>query len=159
MKKFIILAIVLVVGGVLVYLALPFQTIYALCLSDLEIAFLVVDAQTGIPVPNATVLLREGFDQGPGVEPKITEKALTAQDGKVVFFRNDVRSEDIIKPFRRAHTTFDLSWGAYSISSRGYAPVENLWLLAANSSKREDLGIINGKHVFRLEFTIPLRRA
>jgi hypothetical protein len=158
MKKLMTLATLVVVAGWLVYFAFPFQTIYALCLSDLEIVFLVVDAETGKPISGATVSLREDFDQGPDVEPKITEKVVTGEDGRAAFLRKSVRSEDIIKPFQPTHRTFDLSWGAYSVSSQGYAAVDDLWLSAANASNREDLGITNGTHMFRLQFTISLLR-
>jgi hypothetical protein len=148
-RDLIILLAICVVLVFMAWQACLFETIYALCMSDVEIVLRVVDEETGNPVSGATVLLRDYNDS---VEPTI-EKAVTDQDGRAVFFRKDLMSEDIIRPFRPTQRTFNLGWGAYDVSSDGYAPIENQPLV-----EFENQGRIGGKGAFRLQFTVALRK-
>src|SRR6266481_230488 len=98
-KKLITIATLGLLGGTtLFFFGYPFHPICALCLSDLEVIFLVVDQQTGERVSDATVSLQEELDE-PGIAAKTTH-TITGPDGKAVFLRDSVRSEEIIRPFR-----------------------------------------------------------
>jgi hypothetical protein len=91
-------------------------------------------------------------DLRPGVQPN-TEEAVTGEDGRATFLREDVRSEEIVKSFRRNRRTFGLTPWAYTLAARDYEPVEMRWL---PETKFENEGR-NGKY-FRLVFTVRMSR-
>jgi hypothetical protein len=128
------------------------ETIYALAARDVEVVFLVTDAETDKPIPGATVNLLMDADGDPREGTRV--KLVTDEHGKASYFRNRVMSEDIIKPFQRTRMTFDLGWAVYSVSAKGYTDVKDQWL---RDSRYENLGRIGDNHSYRLQFRVPLQ--
>src|SRR5438105_325180 len=104
---------------VLLFLGHCGVTTYALASSNIEVQFLVTDARTGGPIPEATIAIRLNADGNP--LERATVKLVTDQQGKASYFRSHVKSEDIIRPFRMTRRTFDLTWAVYSVSAKGFA--------------------------------------
>jgi hypothetical protein len=152
MKRLIIISTVCVCVCGLLFFSNCGETIYALHSRDVEILFLVTDAATGDPIPGATVDLLLDLDDDPPEGKRM--RLIADENGQVSYFRDQVRSEDIIKPFRSTRMTFDLGWAVYTVSAKGYSGIEDQWL---HTSKFENLGRKNGR--YRLQFGVPLHKA
>lgn len=144
-----------IVGVTLLVCLVPWScsTIYALGRMDLEIYVRVVDDATQQPIRGARVALRPEnwqLDKDVDFSPAATDNA-----GMVRFFRPRNSCEDIIRPFHRTVTLFDLTWAILSVSADDYRPVEELWLQKARFVHKAR-GSEGRPH--QIEFTIPLQR-
>ena len=145
----------LVVAGIAVILFLlwfmPYsQTNYTLAIRNLEMVFVVADAETGEPIPNASIdLMAEN-----GLEQQVI-KLLTDNEGRARFVHENNMCEDVIRPFRRTVTLIDLHWASVNVSAKGYRPVEHVWL---NTTKYENKGYSSKSHCQRVEINVPLQK-
>jgi hypothetical protein len=146
----------LVVGGValILYVFLWNQTIFALVGRDLEMNFVVHDAETDEPIPNAAIDLIAEERKENGKETRVI-KLVTDDDGRARFVHENNSCEDVIRPFRRTVTLIDLTWAVVNVSAKGYRPIEKMWL---HFSKYKNLGYISKDRVQRVEFDIALHR-
>ena len=148
----------LVVAGIALILCLicliPYsQKIYALGSQNLEMVFVVTDAETGEPIPNASIdLLMEAgaWNKEVGVVHLVTD-----DKGTVRHVHENNSCEDVIRPFRKTVTLIDLTWASVNVSATGYSPVEQMWL---HTAKYEDKGIYSEGRFQRVEFTVPLHK-
>jgi hypothetical protein len=135
----------------LIYFANFGQTIYALASTKLELVFVVTDADTGAPIPNATLeLIDTGRD--PGFE---IFKLVTSADGTAKFFRENNSCENVIRPFRTTVTLIDLTWAELNVSAKGYQSVQRMWL---HTAKYENKAYFTEGRLHRLDFRIPLHQ-
>ena len=125
--KIRLIMIGLVVAGLalLLYLIPYCQTIYALADRDLEIVFVVTDAETGEPISNASIDLMVEERKEKGFEQQVI-KLVTGNEGKAMFVHKNNSCEDIISPFRKTVTLIDLTWASVNASAQGYSLVEQM---------------------------------
>jgi hypothetical protein len=129
------------------------QTTYALASRDLEIVFHVTDAESGEPIPHASIeLIAEGQEEG--LEQGITH-LVTDDQGKASFVREGNSCEDVIRPFRKTVTLIDLTWASATISATAYSPVQGMWL---HTAKYENKGYSSDRRCQQVEFSVPLHR-
>lgn len=129
------------------------QTIYALTSRNLEMVFVVTDAETGEPIPNASIdLLMEAgaWNKEVGVVHLVTD-----DKGRVRQVHENNSCEDIIRPFRKTVTLIDLCWASVNVSAEGYQPVEGLWL---PDFKYDDKGYFREGNYQRIEFNLRLHK-
>jgi hypothetical protein len=114
--------------------------------------FIISDAVTGDPIPDAAVELWDSKD-----DPRHDEfKMVTGADGIAKFYRENISCEEVERLFRKAVPLFDLSWASVNVAAKGYDPVNQMWL---HKGKYEDKGYSAQGHLHRLEFKIPLHQA
>ena len=153
MKVCLILAGLFVVGSALFYLIGPSQTIFALANRNLEMLFVVSDAETDERIPNASIDLvmeKGAWNKEVGVVHLVTD-----DKGTVRHVHENNSCEDVIRPFRKTVTLIDLTWAYVNVSATGYSPVEQMWL---HTAKYEDKGIYSEGRFQRVEFTVPLHK-
>jgi len=112
----------LVVGGIGLLLAGLFlgRTTYALADRNLEMMFVVTDATTGEPIPNAEIeLIAEEYKEK-GIGQQVF-KVVTDNEGRARFVHENNSCEDVIRPFRKTITLIDLTWAYVSVSAKGYS--------------------------------------
>ena len=150
----------LVVAGVVAGVALlpcliPYcQTVYALASRDLEMVFVVTDAETGEPIPHASIDLLEEEYKGNGPEQRVIKLA-TDDEGMARFVHEDNSCEDIIRPFRKTVTLIDLTWASVNVSAEGYGSVEQMWL---HSAECDNKGHSSEDRCQRVEFKVLLSK-
>jgi hypothetical protein len=129
----------------------------------LEAVFVVTDADTGDPVPGATVAVT-AYER---YEKAMTRVLSTDGRGRAWVFR-DRNDYDWSYPrrgpfgwpprlFREPVRSFDVSWGVVSVSTGGYEPVTDAWLTERRYRVVEK-SFEGDWPFFRLEFNFPLRR-
>jgi len=151
--KLTILSIVLVAIALVTWGFTFGKTTYALASTKLEILFIVTDAETGEPIPLASVdLLVEQHDKGFMQQAQVIT-LVTDKDGKASYVRDNNSCEYIIRPFRKTVTALDLTWATVSVSANGYDPVGPLWL---HTVKRDNEAYVDGG--LRVEFRVPLTK-
>jgi len=147
---------VFVVGGaaVLPCLFSYCQTIYALASRKLEMVFHVTDAESGEPIPHASIeLIAEGQEEEAPDQGII--HLVTDGESKASFVREGNSCEDVIRPFRKTTTLIDLTWASATISANGYSPVQGMWL---HSAKYENKGYSSDGRCQQVEFNLSLHR-
>jgi hypothetical protein len=156
--KFRRIVIGLVVAGIGLLLCricfiLYSQKVYALASRNLELVFVVTDAETGEPIPNASIdLLMEAgaWNEEVGVVHLVTD-----DKGRVRHVHENNSCEDVIRPFRKTVTLIDLTWASVDVSSKGYEPGEQIWL---HTAKYDDKGYFSEGRFQRVEFNVPLHK-
>ena len=143
----------LIVTGIALalYLWSELQTIYALSYRNLDMLFVVSDAETGQPIRNASIDVMTHR-----CSPRREEKTHLATDdeGRARFLQEHNSCEDIVRPFRRTITLIDLTWATVDVSADGYCPIQQLWLHDAKYEKKRYLSESN---THELEFPVQLR--
>jgi len=133
-----------------------FRTTYALHIRDVEVVFLVTDITSGKPIQDASIEL---VIQGDQDTEKRVARLVTNQEGKAAFVQEKVFSDDIIRPFRKTHTTFDLTWAVFSVIADGHDSIEKNWL---HAWKYENKGYSPDRKLWQLEVPVmlaPVERA
>jgi hypothetical protein len=129
-------------------------TTFALCSRDLEIVFVVVDAGTGEPIPNASIeLTAEGWQED--CRPQKIATLITDENGTTRLVREKNSCEDVIRPFHKTITFIDLTWAVVNITAEGYSPIEQMWLHDAPKSSNEF--IADQRHQ-RVGLRVPMRK-
>ncbi len=109
--------------------------------------FIVTNAETGQPIPNASIDLMKGE----GNAQQLLATLVTDQEGKARFVRQNNSCEHLIRPFRETKTFIDLTWATATVSAKGYSPIEGLWLPTAKYEQKP-----YGGGFRRVEFSLPL---
>src|SRR5262249_37509453 len=130
------------------------QTIYALASRNLEMVFVVTDAETGEPIPNASIDLMAEKHKEKGLEQQVI-KLMTDDEGRARFVHENNWCEDVIRPFRKTVTLIELTWASVNVSATGYSPVEQMWL---HTAKYDNKGYFSKVGVQRVEFNVPLNK-
>jgi hypothetical protein len=131
------------------------KTTYALGSRDVELEFLILDAETGKPIPGAMVVMQIEDDDGKGNRIKWL-RIPADNEGKARLVREQVSCEDIIRPFRGTKTLFDFTHYSYSISAPGYEPLADTDL---HTTPFESQGYVDEGRFERLQFKITLAGA
>jgi hypothetical protein len=134
---------------------LPHETIYALCMRDIEFVFFVHDAVTGEPVAGAELTIRDEKDAGDG--KKIETKLITDESGRVRLLRENSDCEEVIRTFRKTVTLFNSGWCDFDVQAENYQPIKNANLLFG-SFAHEDKGYSQQEHIHRVEYKIPVTK-
>src|SRR6266851_88814 len=92
------------------YLVSSFQTVYGLRDTNLELVFVVTDAATGQPIPNASIDLM--FEEYEKAQEQKLVKLMTDREGKARFVHENNSCEDVIRPWRETVTLIDLTWAS-----------------------------------------------
>jgi hypothetical protein len=153
--KFRLIVIGLVVAGIVALLCFIASTgtTFALGSRNLEMLFVVTDAETGEPIPNASIdLLMEAgaWNKEEGVVQLVTD-----DEGRVRHVHENNSCEDVIRPFRKKETLIDLTWASVNVSAKGYEPVEQIWL---HTAKYDNKGYFSEGHFQRIEFNMLLHK-
>jgi hypothetical protein len=129
------------------------QPMYALGSRNLEMLFVVTDAETGEPIANASIdlLMEKGaWNEEVGVVHLVTDK-----EGRARNVHANTSCEDIIRPFRKTVTLIDLCWASVNVSAEGYQPVERLWL---HDFKYDHKGYFSEGNFQRIDFNLRLHK-
>jgi hypothetical protein len=130
------------------------QTFFGLAIRNLEMVFVVTDAETGEPIPNTSIdLVAEEYKEK-GLERRVL-KLRTDNEGSAKFVHENNSCEVVIRPFRKTVTLIDLTWASIDVSAKGYSPVEQMWL---HTAKFEDKGHFSEGNRQRVEFNVRLRK-
>jgi hypothetical protein len=130
-------------------------SIIALALTDVEVVFVVTDADSREPLSGAVieVWIDEWRDK---TKESHAEKLITGKDGKARLFRKDNCCDDHIRGNRILSTEYDLTWGTVrSVSAKGYSKVTDLDLHVMPrrvTATRED------PRLTQMQMDIPLRK-
>jgi hypothetical protein len=151
MKRKIRLGILLLAGVVLLTMLIELSKVtYALGSADIEMTFIVLDAETGQPIPKAAVVL---IEEG---RPEQRVKLRTDEKGTAKLVRENVPREDVFGPLRETKTSFYLAGSLLTASANGYAPLD---LVDLHTTPFEDKGRTDDGRFVRLEFKFRLARA
>jgi hypothetical protein len=130
------------------------QTIYALASRNLEMVFVVTDAETGELIPNASIdLMAEEYKEN-GLERQVI-KLVTDNEGRARFVHENNSCEDVIRPFKKTVTLIDLTWASITVSGKGYSPVEQMWL---HTAKYKNKGYFSEGPFQQVEFNVSLHK-
>jgi hypothetical protein len=152
--RFILIGLVMAGVAILLCLFLYSQTTYALAFRNLELVFVVTDAATGEPIPNASIDLIAQEYKEEGLEQQVT-KLVTDNQGRARFVRANNCCEDIIRPLRKVVTLINLTWASVNVSAKGYNSVEQMWL---ETAKYEDQGYFSEGRFQRVEIAVRLHK-
>jgi hypothetical protein len=101
MKLSLSLAVLIIVTvGALFWRGLCGQSIMALAVRDLQVEFVITDAETSRPIPDAVVMLQVKERDRTGDEPQAF-RLLTDDQGKATFLHRNNSCEDWIRPFKK----------------------------------------------------------
>jgi len=128
--------------------------VLALASRNLEMVFVVTDAETGNPIPNAQVKMAAEEYRENGVDHQFIE-LVTDQEGHAKFVHENNPCEDYIRPFRKTVTFIDLTWASIDVSTKSYSPIEQMCLHTAkydNKGSSSD-GLFQG-----VVFNVPLHK-
>jgi hypothetical protein len=128
------------------------HTTYALGSLNLEMEFLVADAETGEPIPKASIVLMAEDYKKKGLEQPVIN-LFTDDRGRARVVHENVSCEDVIRPFRKTITLIDLTWASVNVSAKKYSPIEKMWL---HTAKYANNGYFSKGRFRRIEFTVPL---
>jgi hypothetical protein len=142
------------VNIILLFLLSPSQTIYAVGSCDLELVFVIADAETGEPIQNASIeISEEGWQEENRVQKIAT--LITNEMGTATFIREHNTFEDIERPFRKTVRSIDLTWAAMRIVAEGYESVEQMSLYDARRTKNE---WVSKRRLQRVELLLSLKK-
>lgn len=129
------------------------QTLVALSTRDLEMLFVVTDAETGEPISNATIRLMA--DPGAWNRVEGVFKLVTDRDGRSRFVHENNSCEDIIRPYCKTVTHIDLTWATIDVSANGYKSLKNIYL---HTYKYDNKGYIPEGGFQRVEFKMAMQK-
>lgn len=150
MKRWIIWSCVIgtcIAGGV--WLHCRAGPTYVLCIANIELQLLVIDAENHQPVPGAIVEIHDDDEQPPGVT-----KLITDENGRADHVHKDKFYERIIRPCSKKVIAYDLTWASVRVSAKGYKPIEAY----LHGMDHEDMGRARDELLERLRFTIALEK-
>jgi hypothetical protein len=153
-KKLTLLLVVFTIGavGFALYVFTLGKTTYALGSANLELQFVVLDADSNAPIADARIeLIDERYWD---VKTPKVEKLATDGNGMATYPVKDNTIEDVIRPLRKTKTLIDLVWASVKIRKLGYEPAE-IWL---HNFRYENEGFDADAKLFRLRFNIPLKK-
>jgi hypothetical protein len=151
MRRKIRLGILLLGGALLLFMLIELSKVtYALGSDNTELTFVIVDAETGQPIPKAVVVL---IEEG---RPVQTVKLLTDEQGVAKLVRENVGREDVFGPLRETRTSFYFAGLLLTVSAKGYTPLDFVEL---HTTPFEDKGRSDDGHFARLEFKLRLAKA
>jgi hypothetical protein len=153
-NRFVISVVSLLALAALVYFLAPSSITYALCIRDIEFNFLVNDADTGDPIPNATVKIR--IDTCSKIRDERWQRLelVTDATGRAKLLRKDASCEDVIRPLRKTVTLVDRTWCVFSIDAPAHKSTKEAWLADV---PYEDFGYFKGEALQRIEFRLKLQ--
>jgi hypothetical protein len=155
------LIVTLLFSGTLLVLAVlatrPFSTIYELCGGDIEFSLLLVDAESGAPVPGATVVLRVRARDDQALRD--TFRLVTDASGRARFLLKKQTYETVHRPFRKnyhiALWALSGNYCDFDAEAQAYRPLHSAWLSDFNYA---DEGWSDQEQLVRFEYTIPLQK-
>jgi hypothetical protein len=123
--------------------------------SDVELEFVIVDADSRQPIPNAEITLRieDEWDRPDRVK---VLKLVTDDKGTASVVRESVSRTDVIRPLRATRTRFHFYPYFFTASAPGYAPLAETWL---DTTPFESKGYVDEGRFERLQFKITLAKA
>ena len=151
MKRTIRLGILLLIGVLLLVMLISLSRVtFSLGSSDREMTFVVLDVDTGQPIPKAAIVL---IEEG---KPERTVNLLTDEQGTAKLFREGLSQTDVSGPLRETRTIYKFPWSLITASARGYAPLDYVWFQTISF---EDHGRSEDGRFIRLEFKVRMARA
>jgi hypothetical protein len=151
--RLIALTIVLAAIAIFIWGLIFDKTTYAVAVTNLEMTFVITDADTGQPISNATIdLIAEEHESGVMRQAQVIS-LVTDQDGKARFVREKNSCEYVIRPFSKTETLIDLTWASVDVAADGYSPAGPIWL---HTAKHKDKG--RGEGGPKVEFKVPLSK-
>jgi hypothetical protein len=143
--------ILLLAGALVVVMLIALtQTTMGVGVCDVEMTFIVRDADTGERIPKAIVLL---IEDGAPVRPM---KLLTDERGTATLLREGIMCSTVSGPLRETKTSYNLWRYLAAASAARYAPLDYIEL---NSIPFDNKGFSEERSFVRLEFTLRLVRA
>jgi hypothetical protein len=127
MRRILWWGIVLLAGAlVVVMLIASTQTTMGIGVCDVEMTFVVRDADTGERIPKAVVLL---IEDGVLVRPM---KLLTDEQGTTTLLREGIMCSTVSGPLRETKTSYNLWRYLAAASAARYAPLDYIELEAVS---------------------------
>jgi hypothetical protein len=151
--------------GLLALLLMPIRlTIYARVQRDTEFTFVVVDGETGEPVPGATIQFFEEDDWRKPEQAKAALSVKTDAEGKAVFFKEKAWGEDIPVTYHflgmsflaEKRTYIDPPWPSVRIAGPRHLPFWGSFFDL--KSEHQDHGYDEQGQFQRFEYRLPLSR-